>query len=69
VTFEEAHKELEEIVAKLETGQAPLDEMTALWKRGEELYALCRAQLDAAQGRIEELAKGAAQGDEILPGA
>jgi exodeoxyribonuclease VII small subunit len=69
VTFDEAHKELEEIVAKLETGQAPLDEMTALWKRGEELYALCRAQLDAAQGRIEELAKGAAQGDEILPGA
>ena len=69
MTFEEAHKELEEVVAKLEAGQAPLDEMTALWKRGEELYAFCRTQLDAAQGRIEELAKGAAQGDEILPGA
>jgi exodeoxyribonuclease VII small subunit len=69
MTFEEAHKELEEIVAKLETGQAPLDEMTALWKRGEELYAFCRGQLDAAQGRIEELAKGAAQGDEVVPGS
>jgi exodeoxyribonuclease VII small subunit len=69
VTFEEAHKELEEIVAKLEAGQAPLDEMTALWKRGEELYAFCRGQLDAAQGRIEELAKGTAQSDEVAPGS
>jgi exodeoxyribonuclease VII small subunit len=68
VTFEEAHRELEEIVAKLERGQAPLDEMTQLWRRGEELYAFCREQLDAAQGRIEELAKGAAEGDEVAPG-
>ena len=69
MTFEEAHKELEKIVAKLEQGRAPLDEMTELWRRGEELYAFCRAQLDAAQGRIEELAKTAAQGDEVAPGA
>jgi exodeoxyribonuclease VII small subunit len=69
MTFEEAHRELEEIVAKLEAGQAPLDEMTVLWKRGEELYTFCRAQLDAAQGRIEELAQGASQGDEVAPGA
>ena len=69
MTFEEAHRELEEIVAKLEAGQAPLDEMTALWRRGEELYAFCRGQLDAAQGRIEELAKSAAQGDQVAPGA
>jgi exodeoxyribonuclease VII small subunit len=67
MTFEEAHKELEAIVARLEQGQAPLDEMTELWRRGEELYAFCRAQLDAAQGRIEELAKGASEGDEIAP--
>jgi exodeoxyribonuclease VII small subunit len=69
MTFEEAQKELEEIVAKLETGQAPLDEMTALWRRGEELYAFCRDRLDAAQGRIEELAKSAAESDEVAPGA
>ena len=69
MTFEEAHRELEEIVAKLEAGQAPLDEMTVLWKRGEELYTFCRARLDAAQGRIEELAQVAAQSDEIGPGA
>jgi len=56
VTFEEAQKELEEIVRRLETGEAPLDEALKLWERGEELYRFCRERLDAAEGRIEELA-------------
>ena len=55
--FEQAQKELEQIVERLEHGQAPLDEALGLWERGEELYRLCRERLDAAQGRIEELAK------------
>ncbi len=54
-TFEEAQRELEQIVERLERGQAPLDEALALWQRGEELYRICRDQLDAAHGRIEEL--------------
>jgi exodeoxyribonuclease VII small subunit len=56
-TFEEAQRELEQIVQRLESGQASLDEAIALWERGEELYKLCAAQLDAAQGRIEELSR------------
>ena len=56
-TFEDAQKELEQIVQRLEHGQAPLDEALALWERGELLYKLCRERLDAAEGRIEELAK------------
>jgi exodeoxyribonuclease VII small subunit len=56
VTFEEAQRELEAIVQRLETGDAPLDEALQLWQRGEELYRLCRERLDAAEGRIEELA-------------
>jgi exodeoxyribonuclease VII small subunit len=55
--FEEAQKELEQIVERLEHGQAPLDEALALWERGEQLYRVCRERLDSAQGRIEELAK------------
>jgi len=55
-TFEEAQKELEEIVRRLEGGDAGLDEAIKLWERGEELYRLCLGRLDAAQGRIEELA-------------
>ncbi|HKI91408.1 MAG TPA: exodeoxyribonuclease VII small subunit [Gaiellaceae bacterium] len=56
-TFEQAQAELELIVERLEQGQAPLDEALALWERGEVLYALCRGKLDAAQGRVEELAR------------
>jgi exodeoxyribonuclease VII small subunit len=56
-TFETAQRELEEIVHRLESGHASLDEAIALWERGEELYRFCAAQLDSAQGRIEELAK------------
>jgi exodeoxyribonuclease VII small subunit len=55
--FEEAQRELEEIVQRLESGQASLDEAIALWERGEELYRVCAAKLDSAQGRIEELAR------------
>ena len=56
-SFEDAQRELEHIVERLERGQAPLDEAVALWERGEELYRFCLGKLDAAQGKIEELAK------------
>jgi exodeoxyribonuclease VII small subunit len=58
-TFEAAQEELEEIVQRLESGETPLDEALSLWQRGEELYRLCRERLDAAQGKIEELASRA----------
>ncbi|HEX2045371.1 MAG TPA: exodeoxyribonuclease VII small subunit [Gaiellaceae bacterium] len=57
--FEEARRELERIVAQLESGQAGLEEAVALWERGEELYRLCVAKLDAAEGKIEELGRRA----------
>ena len=56
LTFEEARKELERIVAELESGRAGLEQALALWERGEELHGLCLAKLDSAQGKIEELA-------------
>jgi exodeoxyribonuclease VII small subunit len=57
--FEEARKELERIVAQLESGQASLEEAVALWERGDELYRHCLAKLDAAEGKIEELGRRA----------
>jgi exodeoxyribonuclease VII small subunit len=57
LTFEQAHAELEQIVRRLEAGEASLDEAIALWQRGEELPRFCLGKLDAAQGEIEELAK------------
>lgn len=56
-TFEDAQRELEQIVERLERGDADLDDAIKLWERGEELYKLCVARLDAAQGKIEELGK------------
>jgi exodeoxyribonuclease VII small subunit len=55
-TFEQAQRELEEIVQRLETGDVALDEALRLWQRGEELYRFCRERLDSAEGKIEELA-------------
>jgi exodeoxyribonuclease VII small subunit len=57
VTFEEAQRELEGIVERLERGDAELDDAVKLWERGEELYRVCVSRLDAAQGKIEELAR------------
>ena len=57
LTFEEAQKELESIVQRLERGDADVDELTKLWERGEELYKICAAKLDLVRGRIEELAR------------
>ena len=57
LTFEQAQTELEQIVERLEQGQASLDEALALWERGEQLYAFCREKLDGAQGKVEELAR------------
>jgi exodeoxyribonuclease VII small subunit len=61
LTFEQAQAELEQIVSRLEQGQTSLDDAIALWERGEELYAFCRSRLDAAQGKVEELARRAEQ--------
>jgi exodeoxyribonuclease VII small subunit len=60
-TFEQAQAELNQIVERLERGQVPLDEAIALWERGEQLYAFCRGKLDAAEGKVEELARRAEQ--------
>ena len=57
MTYEEAEKELAGIVERLERGDAGLDEALKLWERGAELYRFCAAQLEAAEGKIEELAK------------
>lgn len=60
MTFEEAQKELEQIVERLERGEADLDEAIRLWERGEELLRFCLTRLETAEGKIEELAQRAA---------
>lgn len=56
--FEDLQRELDDIVARLERGDVPLDEALALWQRGEELYRACAERLEGAELRIEELRDG-----------
>ena len=68
-TFEDLQRELDDLVARLERGDVPLDEALSLWQRGEELYRACVARLDRAKLQIEELRLGAAGGDDSAPPA
>jgi len=61
-TFEELQRELDDLVAKLERGDVPLDEAVALWRRGEELHRVCVERLDRAELEIEELRQGDGSG-------
>ena len=58
LTFEQALAELEQIVARLESGQAPLDDSIKLYERGAALKAHCEARLDAARLRVEKIVQG-----------
>lgn len=60
-TYEEARRELVEVVGKLESGGTPLAESLALWERGEALAAICREWLTEAQAKVEAARP---QGDE-----
>jgi exodeoxyribonuclease VII small subunit len=57
-TFETALAELEEIVARMEGGQLPLEDSLAAYKRGAELLAYCQGALKDAQQQVEVLEKG-----------
>ncbi len=58
MSFEQALRELEGVVRRLESGDVPLDESITLYERGEELRKACQSRLDAAQARIEKIVAG-----------
>ncbi len=66
LSFETALKELEEIVAKLERGDVPLEESIAIYERGEALKKRCETLLAQAEERVEKIrtAEGEAVGTE-----
>lgn len=53
--FEDAMARLQEIVARLDSGEAPLEEAMALFEEGAKLSALCYNTLDRAELKISEL--------------
>jgi len=59
MSFEEALKELEQIVGKLEAGQVDLSQSIHFYERGEVLRAHCEKQLKDAELRIEKISMNA----------
>ena len=59
LSFEDALNELEQIVRRLETGSAKLDEAIGAYERGALLKRHCEAKLREAQSRVEKIVIGA----------
>lgn len=53
--FEDALKELEEIVRALESGKGRLDDAIASYERGAALKRHCERKLAEAEARIEKI--------------
>jgi exodeoxyribonuclease VII small subunit len=59
LTFESALARLEQIVALLEKGDAPLDKSLELYEEGAALVRRCNAALSGAEKRVTILMKNA----------
>ena len=56
-TYEESMQKLEQIVSRLESGEATLDESLKLFEEGAKLAAFCSKALDTAEQKIATLAQ------------
>jgi len=59
VSYEAALEELEQLVARLESGDLPLEQLLGGYQRGAELLKFCRDRLEAVEGQIKLLDQGA----------
>jgi exodeoxyribonuclease VII small subunit len=57
LTFEQAIKELTDIVGKIEQGQIPLQDSLKQYEKGMALIMHCRTILQKAEKRIEKISK------------
>lgn len=55
LSYEEAYKELEITVAKLEGELSDLDKALALFERGQKLATYCKTLLDKAEQKVQKL--------------
>ena len=64
LSYEAARDELAEVVAKLESGKATLEESLKLWERGEELAKVCQDWLDGAKAKLDKVKSEVEELDE-----
>lgn len=55
LSFDEALRQLEELAAKLEEGDIPLEDALKVYERAVGLFSLCRGRLETMEQRIEVL--------------
>lgn len=58
-TYETLYARLLDVVARLESGELPLDETLRLYEQGVHLAAECQRLLDGAELRVAEIQAGA----------
>ncbi len=61
-SFEQAMAELEQLVAKMESGELPLEASVVAYQRGSELVKYCAAQLERVERQVKVL-----EGDMLKP--
>jgi len=54
-SFETALQELEQLVARMESGDLPLDQLLGQYQRGAELLTFCRDRLQTVQDQVKLL--------------
>jgi len=55
MSFEQALKELEQIVGRLERGDVELEQSIAIYERGEALRAHCDRLLQRAEAKVDKI--------------
>lgn len=62
MSYEQAFQQLEEVVNAMENDQHPLDQVLALYERGQKLAQHCAVLLEKAELKVSQLA-----GDDLIP--
>lgn len=66
-SFEVALAELEELVAKLDTGDVPLEESVKIFERAQFLAKWCQDKLDKIEGKLKLLVPNSSGGFDAQP--
>ena len=65
ISYEEATRELNAIISKLESGSITLDEAIVCVERGKELIVVCYQSLSLAKGKLTEIKESLGKLEEI----
>lgn len=67
LSFEDALRELEDIVRRLEGGDVALEDSIALYERGSALRAHCEKRLKEAELKVEAVVLGGGRPSGVEP--